>query len=263
MELKEYRKRLAATTSAAGYSPPPSATQSRNYHNGNGDDFQFAFPKFGDLPGASFMSNGTIAKTSSPPLAGQPQRSASASTATSPGILRKQSSSSTSTKSPTNANGASATPMGQSRSYQAPFNGFNTNSFDELNELFSPSILENASRRSTVDYLSSASSRAASTSSVPKQGNTIGQTQMPAMRHGSSTSITGSPSSMSHGALDSSCGTTPESSADSPDNRKSNEGTLNTISEEGKYQNNIGGKERSILRITLMPSYRCFLKLTV
>lgn len=234
MELKEYRKRMSLNTTAAGYSPPLSATQSHSY--GNGSDFHFNFPKFGDLPG-SFMSNGSIAKTTSPTQMGQ--RSASASSTTPSGNVRKQSSAAS--KSPPSFNGMFSTPLGQSRPSQVSNNGFINKDYADLNGLFDPSVLENASRNNSADSLSYTTGKASSTPSTAKQdsvGSVNGHAPISTLRNNSSTSITGSPtSSMSHGALDSSCGTTPESSADSPDNRKSSEGGLDTINEEGKAQN--------------------------
>ena len=234
MELKEYRKRLSLNSTGASYSPPQSAT--RSIYNNNGSDFQFAFPKFGDLP-ASFMSNGSIAKTTSPPLAGQ--RSASASSTNLSGFERKPSSDSASAKSPTTRNGTTASP-------QTYTNGSDYNKFSELSGLFSPSILENASRSTSADYVSYPGARTASLNSLARPGSissTNGQAHMANGRHASSTSMTNSPaSSMSH-ALDSSCGTTPESSADSPDNRKTSEPNLNTINEESKSQVQPGGKK--------------------
>lgn len=231
---------MSLNSTAAGYSPPQSANQSHGH--GNGSDFQFNFPKFGDLPG-SFMSNGSITKTTSPTQMGQ--RSASTSSTTPPGSDRKQSSGASNIKYPPSFNGMFPAPLGQSRPNQVSNNGFNDNKYGDLNGLFSPSILENASRKDSGDYLSYATSKATSTPSTAEQGSVRsvnGHAQISTLQNSSSTSILGSPtSSMSHGALDSSCGTTPESSAESPDNRKSSEGGLDTISEEGKVQKK--GKE--------------------
>ena len=234
MELKEYRKRMSLSTTAAGYSPPPSATTPSQSHT-NGNDFQFNFPKFGDLPG-SFLSNGSITKTTSPPQTSQ--RSASASSTTPPGPIRKQSSSTSSMRSPSSFNGMYSTPLGQSRQTQISNNGFNNNNYDVLGGLFGSSVLESAK----TDYLPYTPSQAASTPSTTKQGSVSsgsGHAQRPTFQNNSSASIIGSPtSSTSHGGLDSSCGTTPESSADSPDNRKLSEGTLDTVNEEDKAQMN-------------------------
>lgn len=232
VELKEYRKRMSLNTTAAGYSPPPSATTSHSY--GNGNDFQFNFPKFGDLP-VSFMSNGSIAKTTSPTQIDQ--SSASGSGAASPSTLRKQSPAA----SKSNFNGLISPPLGQSRPNQVSNNGVNDNNYDDLNGLFSPSVLENAKRSSSSDYLSYTTSQGASRSSTAGQrslSSVNGQSQISTLQNNSSNSMIASPSSsMSHGALDSSCGTTPESSADSPDNCKSSERGLDTVNDEGKAQN--------------------------
>ena len=241
-ELKEYRKRLSLNVAGASHSPPQPAIQSRAYSSGNStNDFSFAFPKFGDLPG-SYLNNGSLVKTTSPPQIGQ--RSASSSSPTVANGLRKSSSSSTNAISPSTSNGAASSST-SSLPYQAPTNGFSSNRDDGLSGLFSPSVLEFANRASPTDYLSYSGSNSVASNATAKKdsfGSMNGQSQVPNVRHASTRSITGSPaSSMSH-ALDSSSGTTPESSAESPDNRKASESGLNTINEESKTQNVIGGK---------------------
>ena len=109
---------------------------------------------------------------------------------------------------------------------------------DELNGLFSPSILESASRNSAKDYGFSATGqpmKSSSTDSYHALANTPNF----------NTTSTGSPSasSMSHGGQGSSCGTTPEPSADSPGHRKQSEGALNTINEESPAPASFQGKE--------------------
>ena len=231
VELKEYRKRMSLNSTGAGYSPPPSATQSRSY--GNGSDFQFNFPKFGDLP-SSFLNNNSITKPTSPPQVNQ--RSASASSITSPELARKSSSGVSSMKLPPSFNGVYTTPLGSSRPSQISNNGLNNNSFGDFDGLFDPSILENA----RADYSPYTASPVATTPSTAKQGRVSsgnGHARRPTLQDNSSASMIGSPtSSMSHGALDSSCGTTPESSADSPDNRKTSEGAYDIVNEEGRAQ---------------------------
>lgn len=103
---------------------------------------------------------------------------------------------------------------------------------DELNGLFSPSILESASRNSTKDY--GFSDTAASASAAPRKSSSTDSYNALANTPNFNAISTGSPSasSMSHGGQGSSCGTTPEPSADSPGHRKQSEGTLNTINEE-------------------------------
>ena len=224
---------MSLNTTAASYSPPPSLSQSHSY--GNAGDFQFNFPKFGDLPG-SFLNNGSIAKTTSPTSIGQ--RSASSST-TPPGIARQQSSSAS--KSPSSFNGMSSTTSGQSGSSQVASNGYNNNdnNYDDLNGLFDSSVLEMASRKNSGNLLTHATSNASPARGTAKPNGVNGHAAVSTFQNNSSTSVTGSPaSSMSHGALDSSCGTTPESSAESPGNRKISEGVFDTTTNQSKLQNN-------------------------
>ena len=236
MELREYRKRLSINSTAAGHSPPPAASQNRSLFAGNGNDFQFAFPKFGDLPGASFLSNGSLAKTST---ASQPGQSSSAN-GKDPVAIRHNSSNSLNSKSPISTNASSAAPENASLS-QAPTNGVNqfpNNNFGDLTGLFSPSVLETASRSNSTDYISQTGGQSANGSvNHGSFSNNNGAGQGGKGGRASSASMTNSPaSSMSQTGPDSSCGTTPEPSADSPENRKASEGALNTISEESTVQ---------------------------
>ena len=244
MELKEYRKRLSLNASGAGYSPPQSATQPRgSYSNANsGGDFSFAFPKFGDLPG-SFMSNGSIAKTTSPTQSGQ--RSVSSSNVIPPALPRQQSSGSNKVASPTSLNNVSPEISTGNGVFQSPTTGFNGNNYGELSSLFSPSILENASRSNSTDYISFHGSNAPSATGTVRNGSiNSNASQMPAanLRQGSTASITNSPASTMSHALESSCGTTPEASAESPKNRQGSENPLNTIDEDPNTLTDPGGK---------------------
>jgi len=253
-EVKEYRKRLSMTAPSAGL--PPATTNPvpyTTYDNSNqSNDFLFAFPKFGDLPGSYFMSNGFLAKTS-PPAATKPL-SSRGSPAGVPTLARSSSSQhSPSTKSPltpTSPNGMQGTAPKLQDQYQSPTTSFNGNGLDELNGLFSPSLLENARRSSSMDYMvpknppatSTAPNKSSSTDSYRALANMPGLTQ--AVSNGSTSSP--SASSMSHAGQDSSCGTTPESSAESPRNRKISEASLNTIDEESSHvSNQVQGKTSS------------------
>ena len=237
-ELKEYRKRLSLNATAAGHSPPP-ATQNRSQFIDTSNDFQFAFPKFGDLPGSSFLTNGSLAKTS-----GSPQANTTTATL---GPLRNGSSSSSKAFSPTSQNGIVASPAAEAMIYQASpaamgdaatkFDGFNG-----LTGLFSPSVLETVSSRSnSTDYFPNNERR--STSGSIRQSSVSGSNGAQPSKPSRAASASMSPaSSMSHGGLDSSVGTTPEPSSDSPAKQPSNESILNPISEESTMQNNNGGK---------------------
>ena len=150
-EVKEYRKRLSLTTSGVGRSPPTASPLPYNSYTGN-NDFQFAFPKFGDLPNSIFGSNGSLAKATSPPARSNPSfdRGSNASV---PSLATASSSQSPTTKSPASNNGNYGSTMhGLPSVYRSPSSGFNGNGMDELNGLFSPSILESASRNATGDY---------------------------------------------------------------------------------------------------------------
>ena len=183
------------------------------------------------------MTNGSLAKVRSPVSVVQ-----RASYSSMPGISREESSGSMNATSPTSRNGSNA-----GSTHQSPTNVSNGNGFDELNGLFSPSILETASRGNSTDYMTYNNGATAvngdKQSSVDSSNGQCNRTN----RTGSATSITASPaSSMSHNVgLDSSCGTTPEASAESPDNCKANEGTLNTINEENSFLSNLSGKTQS------------------
>lgn len=234
-ELTEYRKRLSLNATAAGHSPP-LATQNRGQSFDTSNDFQFAFPKFGDLPGSSFLTNGSLAKTS-----GSPQTNATAATT---GPLRKDSSNSGKAFSPRGQTGIVASPVAEAMIYQASPTalGDAANKFNGLTNLFSPSILESASTRgNSTDYFSKNERRstAGSVRQSSFSNNNGSQPSKPSRAASASMSPT---SSMSHGGLDSSVGTTPEPAVDSPAKLPSNEVFLNPISEENTIQNTNGGK---------------------
>lgn len=224
-ELKEYKKRLSLSGIGASRSPPaPAAYQSRPFWNTNQSDFQFAFPKFGDLPGSNFMNNGSLAKVDS-----SPNHEDNTSTSNGmPGVIRANSSGSASLISPTNPDGSSNIGLSNYGGFQPPAKKPLIN-YSNLNGLSSPPVLEVASHSNSSDY-----------------GNYGHGTKVPnnSLIRGSSISNVTSPStsSVSNHGLDSSCGTTPEPSADSPDGRKASESMLNTINEETLGQGGIEGK---------------------
>lgn len=226
-ELKEYKKRLSMNGSGLGRSPPSAAAlQSRKSWSNNQNDFQFAFPKFGDLPGSNFIHNGSLARVGSAERVDQRTLPNGL-----PGVMRANSSGSLSGKSPTNVSGSSQVESPSYNLFQSPSNTFSN--YEALNGLFSPSIIETASRSNSSDYMGS--------------NNNVGGaffTENGSTHRVSTISNVTSPSnsSMSNNGLDSSCGTTPEPSADSPDTRKGSEITLNTISEETLGQRNTEGK---------------------
>ena len=114
---------------------------------------------------------------------------------------------------------------------------------DELNGLFSPSILESASRNSAKDY--GFSPTGPSAPAAPRKSSSTDSYNARANTPNFNPTSTDSPSasSVSHGGQGSSCGTTPEPCADSPGHRKQSEGALNTINEETATPASVQGKE--------------------
>lgn len=233
-ELKEYRKRLSMNGTGGGRSPPSAAgysSQARSFYN-NRNDFQFAFPKFGDLP--TFMSSGSLSKPDSPTNTGQRVSPPNALNG-----MRANSYGSVGVNSPPSLNGTyNFESSNDAGIYPSPTNSSDT--IEELNGLFSPSILETARRNNSSDYLNFAT--AAAISHPEKQDSIHSRSSI------SMTTSSPSASSVSNHGLDSSCGTTPEPSADSPDNRKGSEPTLNTIKEEAVDPRKIQGKVKLWIR---------------
>lgn len=232
VELKEYRKRLSLNGTGGGRTPPSAASfsQSRSLAN-NPYDIQFVFPKFGDLPGSNFMSNGSLTKVGLP---SHPVQQPSDSVI--PGVLRVQPSDSMNASSSVIPNGSFQVGSPESLIYPSPTN--TANEFENLKGLFSPSILETVSRSNSSDYMTSQSPRK---TSYPENQNS--QTGLP---RGSSILSNASPSvsSISNNGLDSSCGTTPEPFVDSPDHRKGSEAELKKMRQESTDLNQPGGKTK-------------------
>ncbi|KAG7007599.1 AP-1-like transcription factor napA [Physcia stellaris] len=230
-EVKEYRKRLSLTAPGIGRSPPTASPIPYNSYAASNNDFQFAFPKFGDLPGSIFGSNGSLAKVPSPTTRSNPSFDRGSSSSV-PSLARASSSRSPSTKSPVSVNGNSGSSSTGPNLYQSPIQALSGGSMNELNGLFSPSILESASRNSAKDY--GFSDTAPSAPAAPRKSSSTDSYKSLANTPNFNANSTRSPSasSMSHGGQGSSCGTTPEPSADSPGHRKQSEGILNTINEE-------------------------------
>lgn len=243
-EVKEYRHRMSLTAPVSR-SPPTTSPASYNSYQSNNNDFMFAFPKFGGL----HMGNGSLSQMSPP--ARQASQSGRSPNSAMQQSARASSSQSSTVGSPTNLNNrgspmnlnqasltnpsiVSASTTKSSGPYQSPNSAFSGDGLEELNGLFSPSILETARRNGSEDY--NFPSSTASVNSGPRKPSSTDSyralANTPSFGHNGSTSSP-SASSMSHGGgLDSSCGTTPEPSADSPEYRKPSEGALNTINEE-------------------------------
>ncbi len=237
VELKEYRKRLSwVSSNGLGRSSLSGPVSSAN-RKSTGNDFQFEFPKFGDLPANHIFSNGPAAKVQ----ANSPARSSTLPSGptwtTKPGPSFVSSSPKAqpptygSTGNSPRTNGTSASPTNQ----PLP-NGNKSNSIDSLTGLFSPSIIE-AGRNASFDYFPRNAANNQINQSYRNSADQINAHGMPNLYNGSSTD---SPSSSSDSHQpSSSIGTSPEPSLSSPGN-KLNEFGLNTINEENQLTNTFG-----------------------
>ena len=214
-ELKEYRKRLSLNGNGINRSPPSQPMSSRSNWDIN-NNFQFEFPKFGGLSSGRINSSKPVSTagpkdnavvTESPKTLTSPSRSAS----------------------------------------QNNLNNFQFNGIEELSGLFSPSILESASRSNSADYMSYGSNNTANnqhskadsidgTGSFNSGANTNGGTSV-------CTTASPSASSVSQNGFNSSCGTSPEPSVNSPGTRKASEGAIVTAnSDDGTRRKSEGEK---------------------
>lgn len=241
-EVREYRKRLSMSVPGIGRSPPPASPVPYNSYAASNNDFQFAFPKFGELPGSIFGNNGSLAKANSPTTQSNHSYDRGSNSSV-PSLARASASQSPSTKSPVSINGNYMTASDGPNVYHSPSSGYNGSGMDELNGLFSPSILESASRNSAKEY--GFSNPASSASIVPRKSSSTDSYNALASTPNFNSNAAGSPSasSMSHGGQGSSCVTTPEPCADSPKHRQQSEGALNTINEETVAPGSTQGKE--------------------
>ena len=233
MEIKEYRKRMALATAMPNRPSPAGGalSQSNIGHNLNRNDFQFAFPKFGDLPSIGFAENGSLAKPVSPARIEKRPRFSGSDL---PGVIRKSSTSST-TKSLPGPNQQSPTESARSDSYN--FSTNSSGSVEGLDGLFSPSILETITRSNSKDYMNNDTSRMGVSAQKSDSVNS-GRSQSFHTNGESPISIMASPATslLSHNGISSSCDTTPEPVAEMLNNRKMSEGSLHTINEENSVQ---------------------------
>lgn len=243
VELKEYRKRLSWISSNSSGRSNTLNTNSQKSTVNSSNDFQFEFPKFGDLPampGTNMFSNNSPAQNGR--AGSQPRQTSIPKSA-----------------SPVQMNGQNQ-PQRQSSASQSPVNAFtnspqSTNaqqtqgSVDSLSGLFSPSILEATRQASLGGYFPASTQPPQQTQANNFSVN--GRTARASIENGysgnalypnSATSNSDSPSSSSesHNAT-SSIGTSPEPSLNSPGN-KLQDFNLNTIN-ENQMSNNFGKDE--------------------
>ncbi|THV48131.1 hypothetical protein BGAL_0266g00060 [Botrytis galanthina] len=214
MELREYKKRLSLTgginRGSNGNAPAYFAGKGLPSASANPNDvnFQFEFPRFGRLPGPPITNGSSSVGPSNSPISSQ--------NAPSP-TDKSQTSSRNQSNASTFGVGLTQTP--------AQIGGDDMSSFSGL---FSPEILDNASKSSPFDAFGNLTNGSMSSNGSPNIST-----------NGQSTSYS-SPSASSHSnnGASSSCGTSPEpTNMQSPYN-KAIDNTLTTIGEENTCSNN-------------------------
>lgn len=244
VELKEYRKRLSwvSQNNGAGRGAQPSTSmfgsqqRSSSYNN----DFQFEFPKFGDLPANNLFDSSSTAQQKS----NNPARSSTQPTSSNkgiPGVLARSSMSNASPRGQKNSYGSNgSSPVGNQIS--ASPQPKQSNSVDSLSGLFSPSTLEASRLSNSFGYFpqthsTTTNNNGQATRSSFEQNS---RDSVPGLYASSSNTDSPASSADSHNHV-SSIGTSPEPSLNSPGN-KLNDYSLNTINEEGNLTSNFGGE---------------------
>jgi AP-1-like transcription factor len=234
VELKEYRKRLSwISSNGIGRSNSLNSGSNKNSNVNSTNDFQFEFPKFGDLPAMSSTNIfNTNAQNQAKRTGSVPNRANSLPKANNNSNARSNSQGQAQRQTTQSPLGSSYTNSPQ------PINAQQSkDSVDSLSGLFSPSILEATRQASLGGYFPQQNNFNATRSArASVENGTSGH----AMYSNSTTSNSDSPGSSteSHNAI-SSIGTSPEPSLNSPGN-KLQEFNLNTISEEQQMNNNFG-----------------------
>ena len=247
VELKEYRKRLSwISSNGLNRSQPVTQNQNRKSATNNQNDFQFEFPKFGDLPpmpATNLFNNASATKQQ----ATANTRSASNGTSNSPSMVqtngaRRSNSAASQQNQPARFGSLSQSPMSNaySASPQPQNQQKDQGSVDSLSGLFSPSILEASRHSSLGGYFPQTTFN---TNSQPTRRSLDGgaMVNVSGVYSNSSISNSDSPGSSieSQNAI-SSIGTSPEPSLNSPAN-KLTEFNLNPITEENQLP--FGGKD--------------------
>jgi AP-1-like transcription factor len=250
VEVKEYRKRLSWISNSGQGANPSLASSApgcaaRKSLKSNHNDFQFEFPRFGDVSTNQASNNST---SSSNPT-NQPTRSSTLPSKPSiygvPGVVGRSSQTSSSPQMPgpshTSTSNSPINALSASPPVPTIQNLASGGGFDSFSGLFSPSLLE-ASRKASSDYFPQSSPTYSNQVSQKNSDQITGPGRNVRQFSNSSLTNTHSPaSSYESQQNNSSIGTSPESSLSSPTQRLTDCG-LNTIREENQMQNQFGGK---------------------
>jgi AP-1-like transcription factor len=250
VELKEYRKRLSWISNSGQGTNPSLASSApgaaaRKSLNSNQNDFQFEFPRFGDVP----TNQASYNSTSSSNPTNQPIRSSTLPSKPNsfgvPGVVGRISLTSSSPQLPGPSYGSTGNSPINASTASPPVptvqNLASNGGFDSFSGLFSPSILE-ASRKASSTYFPENSPTYSN--QVSRKNSDQYASLATNFRQYSNSSLTNthSPaSSYESQPNNSSIGTSPESSLSSPTQRLTDYG-LNTIREEDQPQTHFGGR---------------------
>ena len=243
VELQEYRKRsswFSQNGAGRGAQASTNIFGSQQRNNIYNNDFQFEFPKFGDLPANNLFDSSSTTKQQG----NTPVRSSTLPNNANqgiPGVLTRNSMSSASPRSQTNLHGsASNSPMGNNFSASPAPHQKQSNSVDSLSGLFSPSILEASRNSNGFGYFPQTNGPTTNNQATRSSFEQNSRDSVPALYASSSNTDSPGSSADSHNHV-SSIGTSPEPSLNSPVNRL-NEYSLNTINEEGNLTSTFGGE---------------------
>lgn len=206
---------------------PPYANGLASYlttaaNGANANNFQFEFPKFGSLPGSVFNNNAP--KPVSPPLTNNIANTLASNPA--PGALSRHGSngSGMSPRSQSLANGSvssASSPLQQNGQQRSSVQGESINN-DSLAGFYSPSVLNGANSATSqgLDLFNTSPAQQPQTGrSSTTDHTTIDQSRLFQFKSNSTSTSSPSTSSVSqYGGPNSSCGTSPEPSHNSPPN---------------------------------------------
>jgi AP-1-like transcription factor len=238
----------------------PQRSNSNPSNSGSGN-FQFDFPKFGALPGSQIFGNqnfntstGSLGNRSSvtPPITQSPSNHGSISGPSTSQTSQSRQNSLGREMSPKSAGGSNhASPASQMSSLNPAFTTYSTNTNmhgfastlpqmngngnDGFGDLFSPSIIKSASMDSTNGFFNNNGNNSqmngfANLENINGGDSTAGLNRVFQFNSAGSTSDSASPSASSasqwNANANSSCGTSPEPSHDSPANKPKNADTF-------------------------------------
>lgn len=233
-ELREYRKRLSLNSAGVNRSPvvPASGGQQRSSSASSyGGNFHFDFPKFGGLPGSQMFGNQGSSSGPSPTSSTQdntptqPQQGIKNGRSLSP---PNQQANNSNTSSPA-VNIDSFAPYSTTNNMHGFANTLPqmNGSSDPFGDLFSPGLLKNANQDNYFEnsQIGNAATRAQSMADTNGGDSTAGLNRVFQFNGGSTASDSTSPSNSSGWNVNtgnSSCGTSPAPSHDSPANKDKN-----------------------------------------